>query len=101
MTNEQNILIATVLGGHKVATGSDGASFIAGKDGALYPLPDYETDWASTVLLAISLEAKKVEWSMSGGDGVPSATVNQFRSYSKLATTALAECLLCLAEEWS
>jgi hypothetical protein len=102
VTNEENILIATVLGGHRVATGSDGAHWIVNLDGSLSPVPDFESDWAATVILAQELgQKKKVEWEMGGGDGRPWALVDHFRSYAETATTALAYCLLSLAKEWS
>jgi hypothetical protein len=102
MTNEENILIATVLGGHKVATGSDGASCIVNPDGTLQPLPDYELDSGACVFLAQSLEARNVEWEMGGGKGMPYALVNHRRSWGLTATIALADCLLQLAQsdEW-
>jgi len=98
MTNEQNARIASALCGYEVQVSPAGKWYVVTGD-ETKPMPDYEVDSAET-LSTVEALCKSREW-LCGVDrllGVYSAYVDNVSSTQRTITSALAHCLLKIAE---
>ena len=99
MTNEQRALIATKLAGYEVQVSPAGKWYVVTGD-ETKPLPDYETDSTETLSTAEAICRSRrlileVTRSSCGGYW---ATIKNAVSFNPTITSALAHCLLQIAE---
>lgn len=98
MILEQRALICAKLAGYEVQVSPAGKWYVVTGD-ETKPMPDFETDSAET-LSTVEALCKSREW-LCGVDrllGVYSAYVNNVSSTQPTITSALAHCLLQIAE---
>ena len=98
MTNEQNALISRTLAGYEVQVSPAGKWYVVTGD-ETKALPDYETDSTETLSTAEAICNSRA-WILEVGRGVGHywAVVNRSFYATKTITSALAHCLLQIAE---
>ena len=98
MTNEQNAKIASALAGYEVQVSPAGKWYVV-TDDETKPLPDYERDSVETLSTAEAiLRSRDLQLYIGRGFANYHAGMGEFNAWKPTITSAVAQCLLQIAE---